>query len=272
MTTSTRGTIQGFNCKAASDQLYQVVVAAEAFGVGQDQSILKPMVESIRDNLSSEGDVLSSALLTADTGYSSEANMQYLFEKGINAVVPDTHFRQRDKRIVESETYQQHKAHRRKTRKDKRRGTVVIPATEFVFNQDSNTCVCPAGNEMLVLGERKRERGVYTRFRGKLKDCRACPLQTKCMKHPIKNQGRQVSFLLEGREEPSYLDLMKQKIDSEQGRKDYARRMWTIEPVFGNITSNKGLDRITLRGKVKATAQWLMYCMVHNMEKLWRYA
>ena len=46
--------------------------------------------------------------------------------------------------------------------------------------------------------------------------------------------------------------------------------MWTIEPVFGNITSNKGLNRIGLRGEVKATAQWLMYCMVHNIEKLWK--
>jgi len=125
---------------------------------------------------------------------------------------------------------------------------------------------------MLVLGDLKRERGMYAGFRGKLKDCRACPLQPKCMKHPIKNQGRQVSFLLEGREEPSYLELMKRKIDSVQGRQDYGRRMWTIEPVFGNITSNKRLNRITLRGKVKATTQWLMYCMVHNMEKLWRYA
>jgi hypothetical protein len=46
--------------------------------------------------------------------------------------------------------------------------------------------------------------------------------------------------------------------------------MWVIEPVFGNITSNKGLNRLSVRGEVKATAQWLMYCMVHNIEKLWQ--
>ncbi|NRB42580.1 MAG: transposase [Pseudomonadales bacterium] len=32
------------------------------------------------------------------------------------------------------------------------------------------------------------------------------------------------------------------------------------------------MNRISVRGKAKATAQWLMYCMVHNMEKYWRYA
>ncbi|MFT4776896.1 MAG: hypothetical protein ACI9B7_001270 [Oleispira sp.] len=50
----------------------------------------------------------------------------------------------------------------------------------------------------------------------------------------------------------------------------YSRRMLTIEPVFGHITSNKGFSRIGLRGEVKATAQWLIYCMVHNIEKLWK--
>ena len=270
MTTS-KGTIQGVNCQAAADEKRQIVVYAEAFGVGQDQSNLKPMIEGIRQTLGKKV-FEKGVLLTADTSYSSEANMQYLFEEGINAVVPDTNFRQRDKHIVESDTYQQHKKHRQQTRKDKRKGEAVIPASDFIFHAETTTCLCPAGNEMLSLGERSRERGLYQMFRGKLKDCRHCPLQKRCMKNPVKDQGRQVSFLLEGREQPSHLDLMKQKIDSEQGRKDYARRMWTIEPVFGNITSNKRLNRITLRGNVKATTQWLMYCMVHNMEKLWRYA
>ncbi|MFC4363011.1 transposase [Simiduia curdlanivorans] len=64
---------------------------------------------------------------------------------------------------------------------------------------------------------------------------------------------------------------MKHKVDSDRGRKDYARRMWTIEPVFGNITSNKGINKLTLRGKAKLSCQWAICCMIHNIEKLWRY-
>jgi len=52
----------------------------------------------------------------------------------------------------------------------------------------------------------------------------------------------------------------------------YRHRMWTIEPVFGNITSNKRLNRLSLRGEQKCTAQWLMFCLVHNIEKLWKNA
>ena len=269
--TTSKGTIQGYNCQTVSDEKHQVVVATECFGVGADQALLQPMVEHIQSNLG--GDVFKKdVLLTADTGYSSEANMEYLYENGINAVVPDTNFRQRDARISTSERVKKHKTIRQKTRKDQRKNTAKIPASEFSFNEAAKKCVCPNGHEMMYHGDHfvinnKR----YHRFKSYLKNCRACPIQSECMKKPLKNDGRQVSFKVNDANNTNYLDLMKQKIDSEQGRKDYARRMWTIEPVFGNITSNKAINKLTLRGKAKVTAQWTICCIMHNIEKLWRY-
>lgn len=270
MTTS-KGTIQGYNCQTVADELYQIVVATEAFGVGQDQSLLKPMVERIRESLGDDC-LNEKVLLTADTGYSSEDNMKYLFDEGINAVVPDTNFRQRDPKISGSETVAKHKAHRQKTRKDQRKGTLKFPASEFTVNKEAKACICPNGHEMMYHGDHfEINNKRYMRFKSYLKNCRVCPLQSKCMKRPLKEHGRQVSFAVDGEDNVSYLDLMKRKIDSEQGRKNYSRRMWTIEPVFGNITSNKGTNKLSLRGKAKVTCQWMMYCIVHNIEKLWRY-
>ncbi|MBF0548790.1 MAG: transposase, partial [Candidatus Riflebacteria bacterium] len=34
------------------------------------------------------------------------------------------------------------------------------------------------------------------------------------------------------------------------------------------IPETKGLKRFTLRGKIKAGIQWLLWCMVHNIEKI----
>ncbi len=79
------------------------------------------------------------------------------------------------------------------------------------------------------------------RFKSYLKNFRGCPLQAECMKKPLKEHGRQVSFLVDDKGNSNCLDLMKKKIDSEQGKRDYAKRMWIIEPVFANITSNKAL-------------------------------
>jgi hypothetical protein len=61
------------------------------------------------------------------------------------------------------------------------------------------------------------------------------------------------------------------KIDSERGRKIYPQRLGIIEPIFANIRVHKRLDRFTLRGKAKVNIQWLLYCMVHNMEKILNY-
>jgi hypothetical protein len=35
--------------------------------------------------------------------------------------------------------------------------------------------------------------------------------------------------------------------------------------------THKGLNRFTLRGQIKVTIQWLLYCMVHNIEKIAHY-
>jgi hypothetical protein len=28
------------------------------------------------------------------------------------------------------------------------------------------------------------------------------------------------------------------------------------------------MDRFTLRGRIKVTIQWMLYCLVHNIEKI----
>jgi len=65
----------------------------------------------------------------------------------------------------------------------------------------------------------------------------------------------------------SYSDKMKVKINSPVGRQ-YSKRLGAIEPVFCNITVNKGMNKFTLRGQEKVNSQWKMYCLVHNIEKL----
>jgi hypothetical protein len=57
------------------------------------------------------------------------------------------------------------------------------------------------------------------------------------------------------------------KIDSPVGRWIYGRRIATVEPAFGNIR-NKGMRRFTLRGQRKVSAQWRLFTLVHNIEKV----
>jgi hypothetical protein len=64
---------------------------------------------------------------------------------------------------------------------------------------------------------------------------------------------------------------MVKKIETQKGRKIYPQRIGIVEPVFANIRVNKRMDKFSLRGKIKVNIQWLLYCMVHNIEKVANY-
>ena len=64
---------------------------------------------------------------------------------------------------------------------------------------------------------------------------------------------------------------MREKIDSPEGRKTYSKRLGIVEPVFANIRARKRMDRFTLRGKIKVNIQWLLYRIIHNIEKIANY-
>jgi len=109
-----------------------------------------------------------------------------------------------------------------------------------------------------------------TKYSGTLRDCLPCEQRAKCLRTPEKTQVRQVAFFRGKADttEESHTDRMKRAIDSDEGRARYGRRFATVEPVFGNLRHNKGLDRFTLRGQKKVDTQWNLYCLVHNIEKL----
>lgn len=271
MTTS-KGTIQGMTCVTAADEKHQIIVGAKSFGVGQEQATLKPMIDTIKSHFN-ENVFVDGCVITADTGYCSEDNLIYLNEQKIKSVIPDNQFRLRDPIYSDSETFLNHKKKRQETRTDNKKTREIFSHTEFVVDFEGKQAICPNGKEMLYLGDDfETVNGPHIRFRGYLKDCRECPLQNKCMKNDVKLQGRQISVLIESKKKVTQLDKMRKIIDSDEGKQLYSRRMYTIEPVFGNICSNKRLDKLSLRGEAKVTAQWQLYCMVHNVEKLWKYA
>ena len=85
-----------------------------------------------------------------------------------------------------------------------------------------------------------------------------------------KVKGRQLNVPI-GHMPGNLTKEMAQKIDTEEGRNIYHQRIAIVEPVFANIKCMKGLDRFTLRGKIKVNIQWVLYCMVHNICKIMRY-
>ncbi len=78
-------------------------------------------------------------------------------------------------------------------------------------------------------------------------------------------------FLLHKQNKPTHTDWMKERVDSDKGKRIYSHRMSVVEPVFGNLEFNKRLSRFTLRGLKKINAQWKLFCLIQNIEKLANY-
>jgi transposase len=63
---------------------------------------------------------------------------------------------------------------------------------------------------------------------------------------------------------------MLQKVTLPIGKKIYALRKILVEPVFGQIKGAMGFRRFSLRGRLKAAAEWAIVCTCHNLLKLFR--
>ena len=63
---------------------------------------------------------------------------------------------------------------------------------------------------------------------------------------------------------------MSRKLRTKGGRKVYARRKAVVEPVFGQMKGARGLRRFLLRGVENVSAEWRLWCLTHNLLKLWR--
>jgi len=110
-------------------------------------------------------------------------------------------------------------------------------------------------NELIAEGIRFQYRGVYTR---------------KC--------GRKIhSFynaeIKKKKDVPYYFRerlRMKEKMESEEGKKVYSLRKISVEPVYGNMKQNLGFREFLLRGLPKVKIEFNLLCIAHNLQKIWR--
>lgn len=266
---SSHGVVQGYNANAMVDEKHQIVVAAAAFGEGDDGINMAPMLEAANQNLTAvmdEPEPLKGRIVSADTSYYSMVNLEACEEHEVDAYVPDRQFRKRDPRFKDA------KRHRRSVDKNKTRYESKkkwFSPEDFHLDEATGKLTCPAGKTLYRDGHTKQDGYLATSYRAPVSACRNCPLRSKCLRNPD-GKSRQVR-LFNGRLTDSLTDLMKRKIDTPEGRKIYGRRMANVEPVFGNIRAQKRLDRFTLRGEKKVNIQWTLYCMLHNIEKIGKY-
>ena len=256
---TSHGTIQGYNAQALVDKKHQVIIQGEASGSGQDHHHIPPVIDEAKENMKALGhdeEYFEGATVTADSNYHSEVNIKKCVEEGLDAYIPDKDFRSRYPRFEDQKE-------RYKSKKERK-----YSLEDFRYDEERDRYMCPQGEELRCRAKKVRRPGgkLYRQYVGDPGFCGGCIGKRLCIRR--KGGDRKHLLILVGEEERNYSKEMIAKIDTERGRKLYPHRIAIVEPVFANIRTNKRLDRFTLRGKIKVNIQWLLYCMVHNIEKI----
>jgi len=237
-----------------------VIVHAEAFGEGQDQHHIPPVLDGAKENLQAMGhseEYFKKQLLVADSNYHTPENLNKCEDEHVDAYIPDKDFRKRDPRFATQERWRPKKSKR-------------FTLEDFRHNKATDEYVCPNAKRLKRKAKKViRDDIISRRYMANEKDCNDCRLRSRCLRG--RNAKRRSLDVPMGWVSGNLTKEMAQKIDTEKGRKIYNKRIAIIEPVFADIRSIKRLDRFTLRSKIKVNIQWVIYCMVHNMEKIANY-
>ncbi len=210
-------------------------------------------------------------VLTADAGYQSEANLAALAALDVPALIADPNLRTRDERFADRAHHTTAPSPLHDKSGTTKTALPLFAPSDFTYDADARTCVCPAGKSLHRTGAANVSNGyVGAHFRGAKRDGARCALRAQCLRKPETYVVRTVAFLRgrEGAASETHTKRMQQRLDTPEGREQYGQRFATVEPVFANVRFNKRLDRFTLRGRTKVHGQWLPFCLVHNIETL----
>jgi len=179
----------------------------------------------------------------ADAGYGSEENYQYLNNHHIEAYVKPKDFDRKQKKNWQPNPF---------------------ASEQLEYDGRKDVYICPAGTEMKNIGRySKKENGftkTYTLY--KATGCRNCPLKEACHKQKgnrviqINHNGRKLK-------QQAY-----ERLKTDKGINYRKQRPADVEPVFGNIKSNKNFKRFLLKGIDKTEIEWGLLCLAHNLKKV----
>ena len=222
-----------YNAQVAVEEKSQVIVAAEVVNDPNDVAQLVPMIEQV------EAGVGQPEKVSADSGYSSGENLKAVAQKGIDAYIPDPELQGRQRRPPKEKYF-----HR----------------SRFIRQEAEDCFICPAGQKLSFFRLQKDTHGSMLRVY-LCHGSATCPLKPKCTKA---GRGRTISISAHAKE----LQAMRDKLETESGKRIYQRRQAIVEPVFATLKRAIGFAGFLLRGLPKVRGEFALLCLAHNLRKI----
>jgi len=209
----------------------QIILAYEISDEGVDTNLLHLMIDKTESNTKKKVEKVK-----ADSAYFSKNNLEKIGEKEIDAYIPD------QKKALEE-------------KQEKNNEIPKYNRKSFKYDEKKDEFTCPENKRLSFNGMDKGNKR-YRCF-----DCKNCLARSKCTKG--KNRYIQVDWQLE-----KCKSEMREKLNSEEGKKKYLERMSDVEPVFGNIIYNQKAGNFLCRGKPMVKIEFGLSCLAHNLIKI----
>lgn len=232
----------GYNAQISTEN--QIIVNYTIHQNPTDTKTLKPHLENLKQTYGEET-FQKLEEITADAGYGSEENYDYLENQGITAYVKyNTFDKEQDK------NYQ--KKHK------------PFSKENLHYNQEEDYYVCPMGQKMHNTHQSKRttEAGYNQELSHyQAKNCEGCPLRGQCHKSKT-NRSIERNHNLERHKEK-----VRRLLKSEKGIEKRKQRTADVEPVFAQLKHNNGFRRFSLKGLEKVELEFGLMAIAHNLRK-----
>jgi len=222
------GIRNGYNLQAAVDVASQVVVAMDVIQEETDSGQLMPMIQKVKQTVGE-----APKLSVADSGYCDEDTLLALESSEINALFP-----------VQEPTNEHHEE--------------LFRNECFIHDEDRDVLICPAGRELAFKRFNKKGSGTYRIYAAK--GCQSCSFYLQCAGG--KSSRRISRSIVYGMRRK-----MQERMKSPQGGEQYSLRRQSVEPVFGQVKSNRGFGRLLLFGLNGAKAECALVFIAHNVLK-----
>ena len=186
---------------------------------------------------------------TADSGYGSEENYEFMLQNDIAAYVKYNWFHKEQHRPFRDDPFRQE---------------------NLYYNKEKDYYVCPMGQHMTLVGvTRKVSDTGFVSYSHKYRAqrCTGCPLRAQCYKSKAEQRTIEVNHNLNEHKRKAREMLM-----SEEGLRHRSRRPIEPEAVFGQIKFDWHYKRFRHRGKDKVYMDFAILAMAHNLRKLMRKA
>lgn len=226
-----------YNVQISTNQQY-----IASYSIHQNTTDTNTLIEHLKGHIKSYKQKPSS--VTADAGYGSEQNYEWLEASRITGYVKHNQFdRSQNKTIRLKEAY---------------------TVDKLAYDEHRDQYICPSGKSMRYKYTKTRK--TATGFEQTLdfyqaSKCEGCPLRDKCHQQSG-NRIIQVNHQLN-----RLKAQVEKRLKSKRGVEKRKQRCFDTEPVFANIKYNHGFKRFMLRGLEKVSIETGLLAIAHNLRK-----